>query len=110
MAKVWHTQVDTCRGFAVDAKMAKIIEACWARGWTTRYCCQGGVMWGRGGPRLAYIFFTDRTAMTGFIGAVAQRLSRDALVVDDACEAVVRFDPVQIPEIERVLLAEISRE
>ena len=109
MAKVWHTQVDTRFEFQVDEGLAGIIDSCWDRGWTTRYSCQGGVMWGRGGPRLAYVKFTDRTAMMRFIGAVAQRLSRDALVVDDACEAVVRFDPVQIPEIERVLLAEISR-
>ncbi|WP_273491325.1 hypothetical protein [Gordonia otitidis] len=108
MTKVWHRQVDTGREFMVDAEMSGIIEACWARGWVTRYCCQGGPMWGRGGPRLAYIMFADRTAMMRFIGTVAQRLSRDALVVDDACEAVVRFGTPQIPEIERVL-AEISR-
>ncbi|MCM3897077.1 hypothetical protein ND991_17875 [Gordonia sputi] len=103
MAKAWHRQVDTRFEIKVDEGLAKIIEACWARGWTTLYSCQGGVMWGRGGPRLAYIKFTDRTAMTGFISAAAQRLSRDALVVDDACEAVVRFESSQIPEIERVL-------
>ncbi|MFF0710120.1 MULTISPECIES: hypothetical protein [Gordonia] len=108
MAKVWHTQVGTCHGVTVDEGMVRIIESCWALGWRTRYSCQGGPTWGRG-ERLAYVMFTDRTAMTRFIGAVAQDLSENALVVDEACEAVVRFDPVQIPEIERVLLAKISR-
>ncbi|OBA73997.1 hypothetical protein [Gordonia sp. 852002-10350_SCH5691597] len=104
MAKAsWHRQVDTCRGFEVDAGLAGVIEACWDRGWTTRYSCQGGAMWGTPGPRLAYIMFADRESLTSFIDVVTQRLSRDVLAVDEACEAVVRFEPSLIPEIERVL-------
>ncbi len=104
MAKAWHRQVDTRFEIKVDEGLAKIIEACWARGWTTRFSCQGGPMWGRG-ERLAlgYIMFADRESLTSFIDVVGQHLSREMLIVDDAFEAVVRFDASRIPEIEQVL-------
>lgn len=103
MAKAWHKQVSTRFEFEVDVKMVGIVEACWDRGWRTRYSCQGGgPMWGRGGPRLAYIMFADRKSLTSFIDVVAQDLST-RILIDDAFEAVVRFESVWLPEIERVL-------